>query len=194
MAKGKKNAARRRAWIVYIDESGLPTSPLVRRAWAPKGQTPILVQRGNTRQKASVVAALAISPRRRKVRLVFSLRPHENVNAEWMIAFPRDLRRHLGPRMTVIWDNLNVHRARVLKTVLARMSKVKVVFLPPYTPELNSVEAVWAYLKMNPLANYAPNGIEKLATTATDHLYGIQKQQQLLRAFIKSTPLSIRLR
>lgn len=96
--------------------------------------------------------------------------------------------------MTVIWDNLNVHRARVLKTVLARMSKVKVVFLPPYTPELNSVEAVWAYLKMNPLANYAPNGIEKLATTATDHLYGIQKQQQLLRAFIKSTPLSIRLR
>ena len=35
-----KNARRQRAWLVFEDESGVSQLPVVRRTWAPRGQTP----------------------------------------------------------------------------------------------------------------------------------------------------------
>lgn len=122
------------------------TSPWVRRTWAPRGQTPELVQR-TSRQKASAIGALAISPRRVKVRLLFSLRPSENVTAAWVVDFLRDLLRDLGPRVLVVWDNLNAHRAQVVRQAAARHRFVRLEPLPPYAPELNPVERVWLYLR-----------------------------------------------
>ena len=40
VAGGKKNARRQRAWLVFEDESGVSQQPVVRRTWAPRGQTP----------------------------------------------------------------------------------------------------------------------------------------------------------
>jgi transposase len=40
-----KKASRLKAFLVFIDESGLLMAPLVRRSWAPCGYTPILYQR-----------------------------------------------------------------------------------------------------------------------------------------------------
>lgn len=165
----------------------------MRRTWAPRGCTPVLLQRGNSRQKASVIGALAVSPRRRKVRLLFSLRPHENVHTEWIIAFLRDLARHLGPRMVIVWDNLNVHRARAVQRVVMRRRHLKLEYLPPYAPELNPVEYLWSYLKTKPLANWAPDHIEQLADAATAELFHLQNAQQLLCSFLRAAPLSLRL-
>src|SRR5437016_2587439 len=46
LAEGKKNARRRRAWLVFEDESGVSQQPVVRRTWAPRGQTPVLIHTG----------------------------------------------------------------------------------------------------------------------------------------------------
>ncbi len=43
VASRKKNARRRRALIVFQDESGISQRPSVRRTWAPRGHTPVLV-------------------------------------------------------------------------------------------------------------------------------------------------------
>src|SRR5436305_10647584 len=66
----RKKARRQGAHLVLIDESGLLMAPLVRRTWAPRGQTPRLVQQGaGTRQKVSVSTALWLSPRRDRLGL-----------------------------------------------------------------------------------------------------------------------------
>src|SRR6266542_157391 len=38
LARGKKNARRQRAWLVFEDESGFSQQPVVRRTWAPRAQ------------------------------------------------------------------------------------------------------------------------------------------------------------
>jgi hypothetical protein len=35
-------ARTRRAWLCFIDESGVKLTPPVRRTWAPRGKTPVL--------------------------------------------------------------------------------------------------------------------------------------------------------
>lgn len=46
----------------------------------------------------------------------------------------------------VIWDNLAVHKTRVVQD-LFREAKVELLFLPPYSPDLNPIEMCWSKLK-----------------------------------------------
>ena len=74
MAGGKKNARRRKAWILFQDESGVSQRPSIRRTWAPKGQTPVLIHAFNW-SKMSVCAAIGYCWDGRRSRLFFLSNP-----------------------------------------------------------------------------------------------------------------------
>jgi transposase len=193
VAPGKKNASTLRASLVFLDESGLLMAPLVRRSWAPRGRTPILYQTTRSREKVSIIAALSVSPQRRRVGLYFSLYPNANVTMAAVVAFLRELARHLQHAIILIWDRLPAHRGRTIRRFLARRKRCRAVFLPPYAPELNPVERLWSYLKTNPLANLAAPDAEPLSRLAHRQARKVQQRQALLRSFIRSTPLAVRL-
>ena len=193
VAPGKKNTWRLKATLVFLDESGLLMAPLVRRTWAPVGQTPILYQRTRSRERVSMIAAITVSPRRRKVGLYFRLLPKENVVTHNLLSFLRQLQRQLGSPILIVWDRLSVHRSAWTK-IHRRNHSIHSAFLPPYAPELNPVETFWAYLKMNPLANYAPRDVGELCLRAKRHTRDIADDQLLLRSFLKASPLSLRLK
>lgn len=193
VAPHQKKARRLNAALVFVDESGLLLAPLVRRSWAPRGQTPILYQRGRSREKVSIIAALSVSPQRRRVGLYYSLCPNANVTIPWLIAFLRDLATHLRHPLLLVWDRLPGHRAHTVQRYLAARRRLHAELLPPYAPELNPVETLWAYLKRNPLANLAAPDAATLARIAGRHTQRLQRRPQLLRALIRSTPLFLRL-
>jgi transposase len=106
-----------------------------------------------------------------------------------VIGFLRQLLRQLDGSVILIWDRLMAHRARKVKRFIDRKPQLQSFFLPPYAPELNPVENVWGYLKMNPLANYAASDIESLATRTRCHARSAQRMQRLLHAFLNRSPL-----
>lgn len=59
--------------------------PLVRRSWQPRGQTPVLVQRGRHLEKVSALAALCVSPRQDQVRLYFRLHPKAEIGGKSVV-------------------------------------------------------------------------------------------------------------
>jgi putative transposase len=192
LAPSKKNASRLKASLIFLDESGFLTSPFVRRTWAPRGRTPVLIQNGH-RDKVSVVAVLSVSPKRRRVGLYFSLYPNKNINGEVMIDFLRDLRRHIRNPMVLVWDRSLTHRARGVGEFLHGTKGYHPVLLPPYAPELNPVELVWAYLKTNPLANLGALDVWDLLSATNRHARRLQRREDLLRSLIGSGPLFLRL-
>jgi transposase len=194
LGPGKKNATRLRAWLVFIDESGLLMAPLVRRSWHPRGITPVLEQRTRSHQKVSAIAALCVPPTRDDVQLYFRLHRHTNVNAIAVRGFLRQLNRQLDAPWTLIWDRLQAHRARIVQAFLASQSHVRSSYLPPYAPELNPVEYLWAYLKNNPLANAPFFDVDELADQARSHTRSVQHQPSILRSFVLHSPLSLRLK
>lgn len=194
LARGKKNAARHKAALIFIDEAGVLITPLVRRTWAPRGQTPVLYQRGRSRQKVSVIAALVISPRRHRVRCCFRLAPDASIDARGVRAFLGHLRRLVRTPATIIWDRSNTHRGRVVQRWLAAHPSVRVELLPPYAPELNPVELVWGHTKRNPLANYAPPDLDALVHAARQGTRRLARNQRVLRALIRHCGLPLRLR
>ncbi|MFJ8313627.1 MULTISPECIES: hypothetical protein [unclassified Streptomyces] len=67
---------KKRAWIVFFDESGVSPLPQIRRTYAPRGRTPTLRHRLNWKRDgmAAALGYHAADPRRGP-RLCFHLKP-----------------------------------------------------------------------------------------------------------------------
>ena len=195
MAPGKKNTARLKAALVFIDESGFLMAPYVRRSWAPKGATPVLYQCGRSHQKVSAIAALCVPAERNAVHCYFRLHPAANIETSRVLSFLRQLSRQLkGKPFFVIWDRWQPHKAKAVRTFLFHPPAVGFVFLPSYAPELNPVEYVWNHLKTNPMANDPHREVGILSATTRRHARSLQWKEGLLRSFLKHSPLFLRLR
>ena len=96
LAQDQKGAARRKATIVFWDESGISVIPVLRLTWAPKGRTPVLTHPFNWK-RASMAAALCIRPRGGGAQLAFHLRPG-SYDTDGLIVALTELRCFLGGR------------------------------------------------------------------------------------------------
>lgn len=192
LAAAKKNAARRRAWIVFEDESGISQQPVVRRTWAPRGQTPILIHTGAHWKRLSIAAALAFRWDGRRTRLYFQTRPGSDTDVA-LIAFLRALKRHFrGQQVLLIWDGLGAHTSRRMRAYLGRQqSWLTVESLPAYAPDLNPVEPIWGNLKGRELANRCPADVLALRGPLRSGCARLRRQPQLARAFLAHAGLAL---
>jgi transposase len=192
VAADKKSAARRRAYLVLIDESGFLLSPLVRRTLAPRGQTPVLKTWGGHRERVSATAALTISPRRRHLGLYFCTYPKNFVNQERAADFLRALLGHLRGPVVVVWDGGPMHKGDAIRAVLRDFPRLSLERLPPYTPELNPVEYLWNHLKYGVLPNFVPDDVFHLNGVLKQRLRRARQSAPRLRSFFKQSGLPIR--
>jgi len=125
--------------------------------------------------------------------MYFRLDPDANVNSASVSEFLHNLLRQLRGPVVLLWDRFMPHRAKKVHALIGKRD-IHPFFFPPYAPELNPVENVWGYLKMNPMANLAHTDVPSLAKTTRRHSRSLQRKQLLLRSFVKNTPLSLRLK
>lgn len=59
-------------------------------------------------------------------------------------------------------DNAGIHRAKATQAFVQVHERLSLVFLPPYAPELNPIERVWAYVKRNVLGNFCARSVAVL--------------------------------
>ena len=166
---------------------------MVRRTWAPRGQTPLLAQAGRSHAKMSSVAELAISPGRRRLSLYCRFFANRTIRAPGLASFVRHLLRHLRGRVILVWDRGTTHRGRVLREVLQRhRRRLSVELLPPYAPELNPTEHVWALLKHHRLPNHGCRSAGELHGRVARHTRALAQQQDLLWGYIRATDLTLK--
>jgi transposase len=101
-----RQAHQRKAYLVFLDESGFFLTPTVRRTLAPRGRTPVL-DAWDRRDRWSAISCVTVSPAAGRPGLYFDLLCH-NVHGEDVVEFLAKLRRRLG-RFTVVWDRNQIH-------------------------------------------------------------------------------------
>lgn len=163
--------------------------PVVRRTWAPRGQTPVQYSWGR-RGRLSVISAITISPRRRRLGLYFQVY-ETNIRAEQVMAFLTLLHRWLGRKLIVVLDRLSAHRKAIRLLQAAHPDWLEVEWLPPYAPDLNPVEMVWNHTKYGALANFIPNDLDDLYQAVTCSLSKARSQPELLRSFFRRPRLEL---
>jgi transposase len=167
--------------------------PVVRRTWAPCGQTPILRHRTRHHRKISTIGGISISPHRRHLGWHLHFHTDEAIRQEQVIVFLRHLLAHLRGHVIIVWDRLSAHRGAKVRAYLRQHRRLTIEELPPYAPELNPNEYGWSYLKYGALANFCPRDLDELEREVFVVAVDAQAQQALLRSFVKATELPIKL-
>ena len=186
LAPCKKNAARLAAHLVFIDESGFLLIPSVHKTWGPVGQTPIVLHR-YCHNRISAISGIAVSPKRFRFTLYCQLY-EDNIHAEEVAAFFRELLRQVRGHLIVLLDNGRIHHGDPVQELLAHTSRLHLVPFPPYAPELNPDEGVWNHLK-NTLANGRPDTQAELMDVLADEICRFAASQPLLRGCIEQSEL-----
>lgn len=108
---------------------------------APRGEKVEDTKRGKKFQRTNVVAA------RFGDKLIAPLCYTESTTGafftEW---FRKTLVKAIPKGSTVIMDNASFHPKKKLKN-LARRHGIRLLFLPPYSPDFNPIEKDWANMK-----------------------------------------------
>lgn len=141
--------------LAFLDEVGFSLKPTVTRTWAPCGHPPVLAAKTNW-QKVSTIGAITTTGQ-------FLQHTHQAaIKGTQVIAFLTHLLRHVKGKVTVLLDNACIHKTKALSAFVTDETRLSVVYLPPYSPELNPIELVWAYVKQQMLANFCPRDLVAL--------------------------------
>ena len=117
--------------------------------------------------------------------LQVTVRCDETLDAFSTIAFFKDIltRYPRAPVIYLILDNAPYYRSRQVREFLDG-SRIRLIFLPPYSPNLNLIERLWGFFKRNFLYNkYFPSFAE-FQTACLDFFRNISSRRRELRTLI----------
>jgi hypothetical protein len=125
---------------VYAGESGMHTYLQREYARALRGEIIEETTRGRKFDRVNVIGALCNG--KHSAIECCSQTTNSELFEDW---FENNLLEEIPNGYTVIMDNARFHRKKELRK-MAR-GKVRLLFLPPYSPDYNPIEKTWANMK-----------------------------------------------
>jgi transposase len=177
--KIRQLAAENNADIFFGDESTVRSDYHSGTTWAVRGKTPVVRTTG-ARHKVNLISA--INPRG-EMRFMAT---EGNVNAEVFIEFLKRLITKAEKPVFIILDNSSVHRSTEVRNyVESTNGRLRIFFLPPYSPELNPDEHVWNYLKNHKIGRQVTTSGWDLYSRVTKVMRSLQKYPEKIKSFFK---------
>jgi transposase len=166
------------AEIYFGDEAGVRSDCHAGTTWGIKGQTPVVHTSG---QRSSVNMISVVSARG---HLRFMLTKGK-VNGLVFTEFLKRLMHGAARRVFLILDGGSYHHSRPVKDYVASLDgKLRLFFLPPYSPQLNPDEQVWNYVKHHGVAKASLRGGKgELRKFVLARLRSLQKLPWTIRMF-----------
>lgn len=169
-----RQAKREHAAIYWGDEMGLRSDHVTGTSYAPVGHTPVIRATG---QRFGCNMISAITNKGALAFMVFQGKFKAPVFAEFM----KRLLKQIDGRIYLIVDGHPVHRSgAATRFATLHASRLRLIRMPGYCPELNPDELLNQDVKTNGLGKSRPTNRTDLMATVRRHLYRRQKQPQLL--------------
>lgn len=127
--------------LIFVDESGLNLGMTRMYGRVKRGERLYDSAPRNRGQNISLIGALSCDG------LIATMSIPGSVNTDVFITYIREI---LAPQLwsgaIVVMDNLSVHQAQLIRDVIESVG-ARLVFLPPYSPDLSPIELCWSKLK-----------------------------------------------
>lgn len=171
------------ATIYFADEAGIRSDYHAGTTWAPVGHTPVVA---NTGARFSINMLSAISAQGALRFMVHK----DTVNAAVFIEFCKRLLHDTDGPVYLVVDGHPTHRAKATTTFVASTEgRLKLFFLPGYSPELNPDEWVWKNVKHDRIGKTGVTSQDDLKAKAISALRRLQKLPALVQAFFRDPHL-----
>jgi len=158
----------KRGTLVFQDEMSSKLHPNKGRIWTRENKP--FIGTNCSHQKTYVIGGVA--PDKGKTYTT----TNEKFNAEVFINFLKLLLSSIKGKIDLVIDNSPVHHCNKVKDFLKRKSRIKIICLPKYSPEMNPQENFWNYLRKKFLNNKLFGTVEKMAEEVKKFIKSIPKK------------------
>ena len=179
----RAEAQKAGAELYFADEAAVRSDHHAGTSWAPVGKTPVVTSTG---ARFSLNLMSAVSP---KGLVRFRILP-ARLTAPVFIDFCRRLVHDVGRPVFLVVDSHPVHRSHaVARYVESTEGRLRLFFLPPYSPQLNPDEWVWRNVKGHRLGRSQFTGPDDLRRKVLSALHRLQRLPGVVHGFFRAPAL-----
>jgi transposase len=130
-----EEAGRGERRVFFVDAAHFVLGCFTGMIWCMKR---LFTRGASGRQRYNILGALDSHSKE-----VVTVRSKSNVNAQTVMELLDLLRgKHPGGKLTLVLDNARYQRAKLVTAKAAELD-IELLFLPPYSPNLNIIERLW---------------------------------------------------
>lgn len=167
------------AVILFADESGIRSDHHAGTTWAPTGKTPVVKATG-ARYGFNMISAVSAQGHFR------FMTAEGRVNANVFREFLQRLIVGFDRKIYLVVDGHPAHKSKLVSRFVADNAEhLELFFLPPYSPELNPDELVWAHVKGR-VAKATTQTKEELKRMVDRTLHRLQKLPDIVAGFFRT--------
>lgn len=142
-----------------MDEASIKREATISHGWYPKGKTSVVMSPA-TKEKVSIVGAVKIGSGNLVHQKVEYFRKEQVI--DFLELLREEEKDSEGP-IYIILDNARPHKAIAVKEYLKTVGvRFRMLWLPPYSPELNPSENIWRQLRKEKTHNIFFEDLDKL--------------------------------
>lgn len=143
--------------VLFEDEFSLSNTATVSYHWSPRGRQLRALCKQRRRERQTAMGSFNI------VSGQLTMSFHQKGNYQ---SFKKHLKKILyiydgHSKIIIIVDNVRFHHAKLLKKWLQAKPQLELVYLPPYSPELNPIERAWWYMRKSITHNRYLDSLEE---------------------------------
>ncbi|MGL5749304.1 MAG: IS630 family transposase [Paraclostridium sp.] len=160
--------------ILFQDESMIRDYQAIQKTWFIKGQQKSIP----TYSKNAGVKLIGILD---YVTGMVYCEEHEKYDAKVFLEFLKVvLEKYPTGKIVMILDNAKIHHAKLIQPFLNEMKdRLELMFLPPYSPNLNLIEGLWGWIKSSVINNSFFPIIVRVRNVVQKFITGINKSPQI---------------
>jgi len=175
----KEQAKEDNAEIHWGDETGVRNESQYGRSYAPKGKTPI---REKMAKRLSMNMISTVTNQGKVRFMIYS----GTMNSQQLIKFLKRLTKGSKNKIYLILDNLRVHHSKLVKQWEEKNNeKIRLFYLPSYSPERNPDEYLNCDLKLSLSNKPSPKNEAQLKSNLNSHMRCLQKNSTKVANYFK---------
>jgi transposase len=177
-------ARREKADIYFGDAAHMRSDHHAGRSWGKRGETPVVLSTG-ARYRMSLISAVSSRGHMR-----FMIKEKGGVNADVFIEFIRRLLIGSENKIFLIVDRGPAHIAKKTKKFIASLEgRLRLFYLPPYSPDRNPDELVWKHLKADTVGRTSITSFDDFKEKVRSSMLSLQRSPAKIRAFFQKPSL-----
>jgi len=111
--------------------------------WSEKGRQPRINQKQRKRERKTLFGC--IDP---DTGIVITSKADRGNTGSFFSFLIKVVKMYPSRKIIMVLDNVPYHHAKRIKPVLERYKhRIELIYLPPYSPDLNPIERVWWYMR-----------------------------------------------
>ena len=182
--KIKRMAKAEGADVYFGDAAHIRSDHHAGRTWGKKGETPIVMATGS-RHGMSLISAITS-----KGHMRFMIKESGGVNADVFIEFLKRLLIGAKRSIFLIVDRGPAHRAKKTKAFVETLGgRLRLFFLPPYSPDRNPDELVWKHLKADTVGRMVATDKADFKSKVVSSMRSLQRKPAKISSFFQKPSL-----